>query len=577
MKVKQPPSELQLAMAALRGHFVRAGWFSLACSVLLLVPTWYMLEVYGRVVNSRSHLTLVMVTALAIGAYVVMEVLEWVRSNLMHAAGLTLDKALSERVFLAIFEANLRHMSGGASQAMGDLRTIRDFLSSPAVLAVMETPVALVFLGAIFMISPVLWWAALAAALVQVFIGWSNDRRTQPTLMQANRALLTAQQYADSGLRNAQVIEAMGMVRNIHRLWMVKQREFLGLQVLASVRSAGYNALSKLTQNVVGSMLLGLSCWLLLHNQLTGGAGMLIAAGILGGRALSPLVQVVAQWRGVIGFRESWGRVEILLSTIPPKPVSMALPAPRGILNVDNVIAVAPGGSVAILKGISFDLEPGEVLVVAGASAAGKTTLARLLVGLWPASNGKVRLDDVDVFTWNKDELGPHLGYLPQGVELFEGTIAENISRFGVSDLEKVMAAATAVGLHEYILSLPRGYDSPVGEDGVLLSGGMRQRVGLARALYGNPVLVVLDEPNSSLDEAGDAALAKAIVDMKARGTTFVVMTHRTSVFAVADKLLVLHDGRTLAWGPIGEVMAGFNQANAKARQTIASENPTKA
>lgn len=567
--MKQQPGELQLAVAALRGYFVRAGWFSLACSVLLLMPTWYMLEVYGRVVDSRSHWTLAMVTVLLIGAYVVMEVLEWVRSDLMHSSGLALDKVLSERVFLAIFEANLRHMSGSASQAMADLRTIRDFLSSPAMLAVMETPVSLVFLGAIFIIGPLLGWVALAAALVQAFIGWSNDRRTQSTLIQANTALFSAQHYAESGLRNAQVIEAMGMVRNIHRLWTIKQREFLGLQVLASVRSAGYNALSKLTQNVVGSMLLGLSCWLLLHNQLTGGAGMLIAAGILGGRALAPLVQVVAQWRGFVSFRESWNRVDVLLSNIPPKPVSMALPAPRGILNVDNVVAVAPGGSVAILKGISFDLEPGEVLVVAGASAAGKTTLARLLVGLWSASNGKVRLDDVDVFTWNKDELGPYLGYLPQGVELFEGTIAENIARFGVNDLEKVMAAATAVGLHEYILSLPLGYDSPVGDDGVLLSGGMRQRVGLARALYGDPVLVVLDEPNSSLDEAGDAALAKVISDMKARGTTFVVMTHRTSVFAVADKLLVLHEGRTLAWGPIGEVMAGFNQANAKARQAI--------
>lgn len=569
MNTKKQATELQLAMGALRPFFVRAGWFSLCASLLLLMPTWYMLSVYDRVVNSGNHTTLLMVTLLLVGSLVVMEVLDWVRHHLMHASSLVLDKILSERLFLATFEANLRHMPGGTSQVLGDLRVIRDFLSSPAMLAVMESPVSLVFIVLIFAISPMLGWASVISALVQVAIGWFNERNTQPVMSKASRTSSAAQQYADGTLRNAQVIESMGMLRNIHHLWAKRQREFLALQAVASVRSGGYQALSKLTQTVVGSTLLGLSAWLLLHNQLNGGGGMLIAAGILGSRALSPLVQVVGQWRGVVGFRDSWGRVDALLSALPVKPENMALPPPEGALSVESIVVSAPGSAVAILKGLSFALEPGEVLAVVGASASGKTTLARLLIGLWPANSGKVRLDGVDVFAWNKTELGPHVGYLPQSVELFDGTFAENISRFGRLDLDAVIAAAKSVGLHELIMALPKGYDNPIGLDGSMLSGGTRQRVGLARALYGNPVLVVLDEPNSSLDEAGDAALAESIAQLKAKGTTFVVMTHRTSVFGVADKLLVLHEGQLQAFGPIGEVLTAFERANAKARQTV--------
>jgi ATP-binding cassette subfamily C exporter for protease/lipase len=362
----------------------------------------------------------------------------------------------------------------------------------------------------------------------------------------------------------------MGMLRDIHRRWMDKQREFLNLQAQASDAGGGFQAASKFLQNTTSSLLLGLGAWLLLRNQLNGGSGMMIIASVLGGRVLAPLVQIVSQWQTVVNVRDAWGRLDMLLSVVPVRPESMSLPAPRGQLTVEGLIAGAPGSQQHILKGVAFALQPGEVLAVVGPSASGKTTLARLLAGLWPAAGGKVRLDGVDIFTWDKTELGPHIGYLPQGVELFDGTLAENIARFGPAAPAKVEAAARAVGLHETILALPQGYDTPIGREGAMLSGGQRQRVGLARALYGDPVFVVLDEPNSSLDESGDAALASAITGLKARGTTFVVMTHRTSVLAVADKMLLLHEGQNRAFGPRDEVLAALAKANAAAPQARA-------
>ena len=561
MKPNQKPSELREAIASLRPYFVRTGWFSLVCSLLVLAPSGYMLEVYDRVVNSRSHTTLVMLTLLVLGAYVVMEVLEWARSEVMRAASVELDGKLSGRVFEAIFEASLRRLPGGTQQPLNDFRQVRDFLFSPVLLALLEAPVSLVMMVLLFLISPVLGWSALAFAVLQTLVAWFNERSTKPPLMQANRAAIEAQQYADNTLRNAEVIESMGMLRDTHRRWLAKQQEFLGQQALASERAGGFQAIAKLLQNTLSSLLLGLGCWLLLHDKLNGGAGMMIVASILGGRMLAPLVQVVSQWQGVVNVRDAWARLEALLTVVPAREPGMPLPAPRGALLVEQLVAAAPGNPLPILRGVQFALAPGEVLAVVGPSAAGKTTLARMLVGLWPAQSGKVRLDGADIHTWDKAQLGAHLGYLPQGVELFEGTLAENIARFAEVEPAKVEAAARAVGLHEFILALPQGYDSPVGPEGARLSGGQRQRVGLARALYGNPVFVVLNEPNSSLDEEGDAALARAIKEAKARGTTFVIMTHRTSVLGVADKMLVLHDGAQQAFGPRDEVLAALQKA----------------
>jgi len=569
MSQNKPASELRQAISAINPYFKRAGGFSFFATLLVLAPSLYMLEVYDRVVNSRSYMTLAMETLLVLAAFVLMEVLEWVCAEILHEGSLKFDGKLSGRVFAAIFEANLKRLPGGTAQPMNDFRSLRDFFHAPVVLALMQAPVSLVFLVLIFAISPVLGWSAVIAAIVQTFVGWLNERSTQPPLLAANKSAAAAQQYADGTLRNAQVIESMGMLRDIHKRWITKQREFLGLQAKASDHAGFYQAVSKFLQNTVSSMMLGLGAWLLLNNQLSGGASYMIVGSILGGRVLAPLVQIVSQWQTVVNVRGAYARLDSLLSAVPVRPPGMPLPPPQGQLQVENLLASAPGTQVPILKSVNFALQPGEVLAVVGPSASGKTTLARCLVGLWPAINGKVRLDGVDVFNWDKVELGPHVGYLPQGVELFDGSVAENIARFGDVDQAKVEAAARAVGLHEFILSLPQGYDSPVGREGARLSGGQRQRIALARALYGKPAFVVLDEPNSSLDEQGDAALASAISQYASCGTTFVVMTHRTSVLGVTNKMLVLRDGQVQLFGPRDDVLKALNEAAEKARQAV--------
>ncbi len=562
MNPQNSRSELRQAIDELRPFIKRAAFLSLFASLLILASSGYMMEVYGRVVTSRNHMTLAMLTVMIVGVYILMEVLDWARGQLMHEASLALDQHLSGRVFNIMFEASLKRIAGGSSQPMNDFRTVREFLNIPVLFACMEAPAALVFLALIFWMNPILGWGALAAAVIQTYIAWLNQLSTQPALVVANRSSIAAQQYADSSLRNAQVIESMGMLPDIHRRWMEKQNEFLNQQAKASDAGGTFQAATKFMQNITSSMLLGMGAWLMLNEGLHGKTILMVIASMLGGRVLAPMVQIVSQWQAIVNAREAWKRLDQILIALPARAPSMALPAPQGNLTVENVVAGAPGTSAPILKGVAFALQPGEVLAVIGPSASGKTTLARLLVGLWPAFNGKVRLDGVDIFTWDKTELGPHIGYLPQGVELFDGTLAENIARFGDVDPVKVEAAARAVGLHDSIMALPKGYDSQVGVEGATLSGGQRQRVGLARAIYANPVFVVLDEPNSSLDESGDAALASAITQLKSRGTTLIIMTHRNSVLAVADKILILHDGQSRAFGPKDEVLAALAKAS---------------
>ena len=573
MKPQLPPSELSQALEPLRPEIYRAIGFSLLISFLALSPTVYMLEVYDRVVNSRSDVTLLMLTLIVVLAYAVMELLEKVRGALMRASGVRLDASLSKRVYDAMFMGYLKRQVGGNMQVLNDLKLVREFLANPALMAVMEAPVALVALALIFAINPLLGWSAVVGALVQVGITWMNERASRKPLVEANRAAIGAQQFADASLRNAHVMESMGMLDAVHSQWQKRQKEFLAFQAQASEGAGFWTAMSKLLQQVMSSLLLGLGAWLLLSNSLNGGASMMIIGSVLGGRVLAPLSQLVAQWNAVVNVRSAWARLEGLLAQVPPKPEAMSLPAPKGYLTVEGLMAGAPGQQVPIVRGVQFGLAKGEVLAVVGPSASGKTTLARLLVGLWPAMSGKVRLDGADVFTWDKSELGPYLGYLPQGVELLEGSLAENIARFGEVDMAQVEAAARLVGLHELIMSMPQGYNSPIGRDGAMLSGGQRQRVGLARALYGKPVFVVLDEPNSSLDEAGDMALANAIAALKQLGTTFVVMTHRTSVLGVADKMLIMRDGAQQAFGPRDEVLAALQKAQQPASVAAPEKN----
>jgi len=556
------PSVLHQAVRQPARLYRRALLFSLFSSFLMLAPTLFMLEVYDRVINSRNPTTLAMLLLAVVGAYVVMELLESVRAEVMGQAALEVDRAVRSRLFDAAFDVNLKRGGRqGSTQVFSDLKTLREFLPSQAVMAMMDAPTSLVFLVIVFIISPWLGLLALIGALVQVAIAVRTELHILPRLTQANLAAIQAQGYASGMLRQTGVIEAMGMMGAIQRRWMTMQRRVMRLQGEASDVS-GLNAASgRFVQTLQSSLILGAACWLSLKGGLLGGGGMMIVASTLGGRVLTPLAQLVTQWRTVVNARDAYSRLDAVLGTAPAAVTGMPLAAPHGHLAVDAVMACAPGSAALILRGVSFSAQPGELLVVVGPSASGKTTLARLLVGVWPSSAGKVRLDGVDVHAWNKDELGPHVGYLPQGVELFDGTVAENIARFGQVDADKVRAAAEMVGLHGMIEALPQGYGTRIGEEGAFLSGGQRQRVGLARALYGMPRFVVLDEPNSSLDEAGDQALIDTLRRLKAAGSTAIVMSHRTSILPVADKMLVLRDGQVALFGSRDEVMAALQRA----------------
>lgn len=571
MKPSGNVSELKESLLLLKPFVRRALFFSFFTNLLVMAPTVYMLEVYDRVVNSRSTMTLAMLTLLVVGVYVLLELFEWVRAEILHHASLGFDARMNGRVFDAMFEANLRRIQGVSSQVINDLKTLREFIGSPAVLAMMDVPLSMLYIVVIFMIHPVMGYVSVVGALLQVGLAYLTERNTQPPLTKANRSAIAAQNYANGTLRNAQVIEAMGMLKHIHGRWMKKQKEFLAQQANASDLAGANMAVSKFLQMTQASLLLGVGCWLLIKGDFPGGGGMMLVASILGGRVLAPISQVIGMWKQVVNARDAYGRLDKLLQNVPAREPGMSLPPPKGMLSVEAVMAAAPGTQLPIIRGASFVVPAGEAVAIVGPSASGKSTLARLMVGVWPTLAGKVRLDGVDVFPWNKSELGPHIGYLPQGVELFDGTLAENIARFGEVDMAKVEAAAKAVGVHEVIMALPQGYDTRIGDDGCFLSGGQRQRVGLARAIYGNPRFVVLDEPNSSLDEAGEKALAETLLALKAQGTTILVITHRTSVLAAVDRMLVLRDGQVQAYAPRDEVLAALQGAAHPAPPAVAA------
>ena len=565
--MNQTPAQRTSSLLAASLHTQRpllhkAAAFSVLSSLLLLTPTIFMLQVYDRVINSRSTTTLLMLLLCAFGLYVLMEVLELVRSKFLQLAGWQLDALLREKLHDALFASSLRQGTN-SSQPFTDLKTLRDFIFSPAVNAVLDLPSSLLFLVIVFVISPWLGVIAMVGAAVQATIGVRTEKKTMPVLTKANQAAIAAQHYASGALQNAQVIASMGMQANITQRWKTRQHKFLALQAQASDVAGTNAASSKFIQTMQGSLILGASCWLAMKGMLLGGGGMMIVASILGARVLGPLVQLISQWRQVVNVRDAYRRLDKVLALAPDTPPSMPLPAPQGKLSVEAVVAAAPGSNVAIIRNVSFALQPGEILVVIGPSAAGKTTLARLLMGLWPTASGKVRLDGVDIHNWDKTELGPHLGYLPQSVELFDGTLAENIARFGAIDQDKLIQAAELVGLSDLIASLPDGTQSRIGEDGAFLSGGQRQRVGLARAIYGNPHFVLLDEPNSSLDAAGEQALMNTLLALKARQCSTIVISHRASVLPAADKILLLREGQVAAFGTRDEVLEKLRQATA--------------
>jgi len=566
MHAPHTPSWLSTQWPQAMPIFRRVLYFGALTNILALMPSVYMLEVYGRVVSSRSHITLGMLTLLVVAAYVWLEVLEWVRFELLHQMASKLEALIAPKVFDAMFQIQLRRRRGDVSSGIQDIALLRGFLASPAMVALLDAPYALMVMLILMAISPWLGLASFGVACVIVMVGWFTDRGTRAPLQEAHRTSALAQGFASGIMRQTDVMAVMGMQRHLYGLWKDKQDAFLLAQAIASDHAGMGAATSKFIQTLQSSLMLGLGCWLTLKGSLDPSGGMMIMGSILGGRALAPLTQAIGQWRQMIQARAALARIDQLLGPATPEAQAMPLPAPTGALSVQSLTVQAPNTQHPVLRGIQFSLAPGEMLAVLGPSGAGKTCLSRALVGVWPGATGKVRLDGVDVFAWNKNELGPYVGYLPQGIELFDGTLAENITRFGSPDVAKLEAAIQAVGLTQYIASLPLGFDTPVGIDGAQLSGGIRQRIGLARALYGDPVFLVLDEPNASLDAAGDQALLQAIAHAKARGASVVLVTHRPQILELADKLLILREGQMQAFGPRDQVMAALQQAMAKAR-----------
>ncbi|MBU3694616.1 MAG: type I secretion system permease/ATPase [Rhodocyclaceae bacterium] len=557
-------SELRSAIWSLLPLFRRSFWFSLAITLLSLGPIVYMQEVYGRVVNSRSVETLLMLSLLLVAIIALQEFLEWIRSEVLTGAGVDLNVKLAERVFNASFDANLRKVPG-ATQALSDLREIRSFLGSMAMPALIDAPLASIFLLMIFLISPRMGFFACLGAVAMAITNVMTERKVKPTMDAAQRAAGEAQTYARSMLRNAPVVEAMGMMDAVEARWLKSQRRFLYYQAQASDHAGTSAAMSRMIMMAQGSLLLGFGCFLTLEGVIPDGGSAMIIASILGGRALQPLMQMISMWKMVVSARQAFGRLDHFLEAVPARERGMPLPPPQGQLSVEGLVVNAPGQPLQILRGVSFVARPGEVLAVVGPSASGKSTLARALVGVWPAAAGAVRLDGVSVHAWHKSELGRHIGYLPQDVELFEGNLAENIARFDDVDEAALDAAIDAAGLRAVVAGLPQGLATPIGDDGAILSGGQRQRVGLARAIYRVPRLIVLDEPNSSLDEAGERDLLQILNWLKAQGSTVVVITHRTGVLAAADRMLVLTEGQVRLFGPRDEVMAKLRGVTAPA------------
>jgi len=561
-KLFNKKNEIEQALLAFKSTFWTVGTFSAITNLLMLVPSLYMLQVYDRVLASRNELTLVMLTVLMLGAYLLMVGLELVRSYVLVRVGAQFDMKLNKRVYTAAFEQNLKQSGGNAGQSLSDLTTLRQFLTGNALFAFFDAPWFPIYLAVIFFFEPALGWFALGGTLILVVLAVVNERITKAPLGEANGMAIAANTMATNNLRNAEVIESMGMLPNLIQRWFKTHGKFLQLQAEASEKAAKIASATKFVQVSLQSLVLGFGALLVLENKMT--PGMMIAASILVGRALAPVQQVIGVWKSWSSTRSAFERLTRLLEANPAREAGMELPKPAGALAVEGVTAGPPGSKAPVIKGLSFAIQPGDVLGVIGPSGSGKSTLARLLVGVWPAVMGKVRLDGADIYHWNKGELGPHMGYLPQDIELFSGTIAENIARFGDVDSEKVVQAAKRAGVHDMILHMPEGYDTKLGDGGAGLSGGQKQRIGLARAMYDDPAVIVLDEPNSNLDDIGEQALVQAVHDLRQRGKTIVLITHRTTVLGVTSKLLLMRDGTAQAFGPTKDVMAALQEANQK-------------
>lgn len=574
-------SELKKSLLSAKKSFIMVGLFSMFINILMLVPPLYMLQLYDRVLGSRSQDTLIMLTLIVVVLFITMGLLEVVRSRVLVRVGNKLDSMLSQRIFDSLFELERKAPGRSSSMPLNDLTQVRQFMTGNGLFAFFDAPWMPIYIIVLFIFHPAFGFFAIFAAIVLVGITIANEYSTKDKLAEANNLSRASTIYVDSNIRNAEVVNAMGMRNNISKVWADKYYGFLNAQNIASDSAGVWSNLSKSLRVMFQSLILGLGAYLAINMEVT--PGMMIAASIIMGRALAPLDLIIGSWKGFSSARSSYERIEGLLNDFPKDKEYMQLPAPKGEITLENVVVIPPSGTVPSLKGISMRIEKGDVVGIIGPSAAGKSSLARVMLGLWPLSNGVARIDKADISQWDREDLGQYVGYLPQDIELFEGTVSQNIARFGEVEPEKVVEAASKAGVHEMILKLPEGYDTKIGPGGASLSGGQRQRIGLARALYNNPVFVVLDEPNSNLDDVGEAALVEAIKTLRAGGTTVVIITHRTNVLQATNKLALINNGVLELYGNTNDVLnaiaqkqqaaAGQAQAQAQAQRPAAAQS----
>ena len=557
-------SELKQTIIKAKKSIFMAGLFSMFINVLMLVPPLYMLQLYDRVLTSRSESTLYMLTLIVIVLFVTMGLLEVVRSRVLVKFGNRFANILSNRIFESTFELANKKPEAASSRLMGDFTQLRQFLTGNGLFAFFDAPWIPIYIIVLFLFHPYFGFFAIFAAIILVAITFLNEYTTKEKMDNANTLNRDSMMQLESNIRNAEVINAMGMKTNVRKKWEEKYFGFLNAQNDASNKAGIWSNLSKTLRMFFQSMILGLGAYLAVNMELS--AGMMIAGSIIMGRALAPLDLMIATWKGFSGARMSYKRIDQLLKDFPKNKEYMELPAPKGFISVEGVYAKPPASNKYTLENLNFSINKGDILGVIGASAAGKSTLARIILGVWPVQIGTVRIDGADISQWDREHLGKYIGYLPQDIELFSGTISENIARFNEVDSQKVIEAAMKAGVHEMILRLPEGYDTVIGSGAVVLSGGQRQRIGLARAIYDNPVFVVLDEPNSNLDEQGELALLKTVEELKQSGTTVVIITHRPNILKVTNKILIMNSGKIERYASTEEILGAVAKQNQSAQ-----------
>ena len=548
-------------------------FFSLFINLLMFVAPLHMLQMYDRVLVSRSEVTLLVLTFLAVCLLVIYGLLEGVRTRILNRIGLEFDELMSGRVFNMVFEMAVRKPSVSApAQIIRDTDSVREFIAGPAIVAFCDAPWVPVFIAVCFILHPYLGFVALLGAVIVFALAASNEWLTKKKLSDANALWLKAGNHSLVSLRNSEIIKALGMISGVKRSWSDDRNTALRHQTTASDRSGAIVACSRFVRMTLQVIMLATGGYLAILDQIT--PGTMIAASIIMGRALAPVEMAVAQWRNFINARDAYNRINRMVDGQPENPEVMDLPAPTGTLSLESVFVAPPedNGANLIIKNISLNLAPGSITGIVGPSGCGKSTLVRAMVGVWKVLRGTIRYDGASIENWDSEKLGPHVGYMPQDVELFDGTVAQNICRFQDIKSDIIIAAAKKAGVHDLILQLPEGYDTNIGTAGQTLSGGQRQRIGLARALYMDPKIIVLDEPNSNLDSEGEKALADAITGAKNLGATVIVVSHRPSLLAVADNIAVLNQGSLVKLGPREQVLRELG-----GKRSSSSGNPAPA